>query len=172
MPRLHQHRRIKKTSPSARAKDASYRPVAPSRSGSKHEPIDRAAALEWAKANGVKPTPSDTFQHRLNSKRAELGLPRFIIDIRPQLKVVTQQDRPKRAAPTVKPLATSESELVELVRDHSGTITCQVTSQIAGWLLNLNTGNRPVLKANVERFRAILKAGRWQNTGEPIIVSR
>ena len=44
--------------------------------------------------------------------------------------------------------------------------------QIAGWLLNLNTGNRPILKANVERFQAILKADRWQNTGEPIIVSR
>ncbi len=159
-------------SSSARTKDASYRTVAPARSGSKHEPIDRAAALEWAKANGVKPTPSDTFQHRLNSRRAELGLPRFIIDTRPQLKVVTQQDRPKRAAPAIKPLATSESELLELVTDHSGTITCQVTPQIAGWLLTLNTGNRPVLKANVERFRAILKADRWQNTGEPIIVSR
>ena len=147
-------------SSSARTKDASYRTISPSRSGSKHEPIDRAAALEWAKANGVKPTPSDTFQHRLNSRRAELGLPRFIIDTRPQLKVVTQQDRPKRAAPAVKPLATSESELVELVTDHSGTITCHVTPQIAGWLLNLNTGNRPILKANVERFQAILKTDR------------
>ena len=57
-------------------------------------------------------------------------MPRFIIDTRPQLKVVTQQDRPKRAAPAVKPLATSESELVELVTDHSGTITCHVTPQM------------------------------------------
>ena len=159
-------------SSSARTKDASFRSVAPSRSASKHEPIDRAAALEWAKANGVKPAPSDNFQQRLNSRRAELGLPRFIIDTRPQLKVVTQQDKPKQAAPVVKPLAMSESELVELVTDHSGTITCQVTPQIAGWLLNLNTGNRRVLKANVERFQAILHAKRWQNTGEPIIVSR
>lgn len=85
---------------------------------------------------------------------------------------MTQQDQLKRAELVVKPLATSESELVELVTDHSGTITCQITPQIAGWLLNLNTGNRPVLKANVERFRAILHAKRWQNTGEPIIVSR
>ncbi len=159
-------------SSSARTKDASCRTAASSRSGSKHAPIDRATALEWAKVNGVKPTPSDTFQHRLNSRRAELGLPRFIIDTRPQLKMVVQQDRPKRAAPAVKLLATSEGELLDLVADHSGTITCQVTPQIAGWLLDLNTGNRPVLKANVERFRAILKADRWQNTGEPVIVSR
>ncbi len=61
-------------SSSARTKDAGYRTAAPSRPGSKHEPVDRAAALEWAKANGVRATPSDTFQHRLNSRRAELGL--------------------------------------------------------------------------------------------------
>ena len=68
--------------------------------------------------------------------------------------------------------AATEDALLDLVAGHRGTITCLVTPQIAGWLLDLNTGNRPVLKANVERFRAILQAKRWQNTGEPVIVSR
>ncbi len=53
-------------SSSARTKGADHRSVAPSRPGSRHEPIDRAAALDWAKANDVKATPRDTFQHRPN----------------------------------------------------------------------------------------------------------
>ena len=65
-----------------------------------------------------------------------------------------------------------EDDLLDLVSNFSGTINCLVTSQIASWLLDLNTGNRPVLKAHVDRFRTILQTKRWQNTGEPIIVSR
>ncbi|MBE7181667.1 MAG: hypothetical protein INR71_10760 [Terriglobus roseus] len=138
-------------------------------SASKAEPIDHAAAVDWAKANGVRAAPSETFQARLNTRRAQLGLPRFLIKTKPRLRLITEPAAPRVA---IKALARTEDELLSLVTTHDGTITCKVTPEIAGWLLSLNTGNRPVMKSNLDRFRAILKTDRWQNTGEPIIVSR
>jgi hypothetical protein len=71
----------------------------------------------------------------------------------------------------LKPIAANENELLDLVASHTGTVTGLVTPEIAGWLLDLNTGNRPLNQKGVERFRKILGAAAWVNTGEPVIVS-
>lgn len=70
------------------------------------------------------------------------------------------------------PLCASQDELLELVTGFDGTRTGLVTPEIAGWLLDLNTANRPLQKGAVHRFVQILKAGLWQLTGEAVIVSR
>lgn len=72
----------------------------------------------------------------------------------------------------MNPIAKSEDELLRLVLRHDGTITGMITHEVAGWLLRLNTHNRSLAKADVNRFTAILERGLWQNTGEPIIISR
>lgn len=69
-------------------------------------------------------------------------------------------------------LCHSENHLLELITSHSGTITGLVTPEIAKALLSINTGNRPVSKTSLDKFRSILSEGRWQNTGEPVIISR
>ena len=76
--------------------------------------------------------------------------------------------------PTIpfSPIATSEDDLLELVLSHSGTVTGTVTPDVAGWLLRLNTHNRPMRGPDVGRFISILERGKWINTGEPIIVSK
>lgn len=70
------------------------------------------------------------------------------------------------------PVVASEDDLLYFIEHHRGTITGIITPECAGWLLKLNTGNRPVMRTIVERFRSILERGMWVNTGEPIIVSR
>jgi hypothetical protein len=52
-----------------------------------------------------------------------------------------------------------------------GSRVCWVTPQLAGWLLELNTGNRKVSARRVERYKHIILHGEWLNTGEPIIVA-
>jgi hypothetical protein len=76
---------------------------------------------------------------------------------------------PQPAAP---PLASTQDELLALVTGHDGTRTGVVTPEVAGWLLALNSGNRPLLQAAVNRFIRILRTEQWMLTGEPIIVSR
>ncbi|NHN83638.1 hypothetical protein GOB93_03160 [Acetobacter musti] len=70
------------------------------------------------------------------------------------------------------PIAKNLPELSHLISHHSGTITGTVTQTIASWLLQRNQENRPLNEKAVARFSEILKSGRWQNTGEPVIVSR
>jgi hypothetical protein len=81
-------------------------------------------------------------------------------------------DDQKAAPPSGPPIAATQDELLALVTDHDGTRTGVVTPEVAGWLLALNTGNRPLLLAAVNRFIRILRTGQWMLTGEPIIVSR
>ena len=50
-------------------------------------------------------------------------------------------------------------------------LTGLVTPEIAGWLQEMNTGNRPLNQEAVERFRGILRNGQWMNTGEAIVVA-
>ena len=65
----------------------------------------------------------------------------------------------------------TQDQLLDLVTGFHGTKTGLVTPEVAGWLLMLNTHNRPLNTTTIKRFSAILTEGRWQNTGEPVIVS-
>ena len=156
--------------------------------------IDAAGASAWAKANKVSTGGPGTVIGRINAARAAMSLPPFkILPTR-----VPEQARAKaeeRYAPretsvqdaatapamsaasrvscaSAPGLPTTEAELIDLVSDYDGTITGEVTPVLAGWILNLNTGNRPLADAAVDRFVAILKSGQWVNTGEPVILSR
>jgi hypothetical protein len=164
-------------SASMRTKDGSFSPaaalIAHEQSRSNVVFIDLPGALAWAKENGLKLAANGDALTRINRRRGELRLPSFeIVPTKPQKlsRTLVQQGAAGKSEPQV--VATTEDALLDLVSTHSGTVTGVVTPQLAGWLLDLNTGNRPMLKSNTERFRNILRDGRWQNTGEPIIVSR
>jgi hypothetical protein len=140
--------------------------------GSKVALIDLPGVWEWAKSNGLKVPRSDKALGPVNSARAANGLPRFVL--RPSLarSEIAKPRRPPSPPAPLRPIASTEDELLELVANHSGTVTGLVTADFATWLLALNTGNRNVMPENVARFRRMLQEGRWQNTGEPIIVSQ
>lgn len=140
----------------------------------KLELMDLQGVLDWAKSNGIKVPKSDRALDAVNSMRAINGLPRFVLKPTPT-RLTASAGKPKRSAGTVvavRPIATTEDELLDLVANHHGTVTGLVTAEVATWLLALNTGNRNVMPENVARFRRMLQEGRWQNTGEPIIVSQ
>jgi hypothetical protein len=52
-----------------------------------------------------------------------------------------------------------------------GTVTLLVTPTIAAFLLERNTGNRKLRQTRVDEIAELIKKGRYQNTGEPIIMS-
>ena len=164
-------------SASLKTKDGSFSTagamLAHARAGSKAERIDLPDALVWAKDNGLKITPNPDAAVRINRRRNELRLPPFEIIPAKLQKGARAQSR-QSAADTLspQPIATTEDALLDLVSSHSGTVTGLVTPRLAGWLLELNTGNRPMMKRNLERFRNILREGGWMNTGEPIIISQ
>jgi hypothetical protein len=131
--------------------------------------IDMDGALAWARENKVDLKGVSKPLDRINPHRAELGLPQFKI-----IKGKSSVPRPA-VAPNIeplKPLVSSEDELLDRTTTHGGTLTGLVTPQIAKWLLDLNTNNRPLEERGVERFCVILRNGAWLNTGEPVIVSR
>lgn len=70
------------------------------------------------------------------------------------------------------PIAVSEDHLLRLVTEHNGMVSGIITAEIAGWMLRLNTSNRPLQRSGIARFVHILERGQWVNTGEPIIISR
>ena len=151
--------------------------MAHERSGSDFVPVELPAAIAWAKENNVPLGNSGQALAAINSHRTKFGLPRFrVLQSKHQVRAAPPLS-PALSTPVVQPasrakaLAASEDELLQIVATHSGTVTGLVTSEIAKWLLSLNTGNRPMEKGNADRFRTILREGRWQNTGEPIIVS-
>jgi hypothetical protein len=125
----------------------------------------------WARANNVKTRKGKPPIDSANEERVRLKLPPFRLKKTSPAKPATKADTTTVPAPAV-PIARSQDELLHLVTNHSGTLTGIVTPEIAGWLLELNTGNRRLDQRSVERFRKILKRGDWMNTGEPIIVSR
>lgn len=136
--------------------------------------IDLPGVWEWAKNNGLKVPRSGNALGPVNSARAANGLPRFVLKPS-QPRMISTAAKPKRlpsATDKPRPIAATEDELLDLVANHNGTVTGLVTPEVAAWLLDLNTGNRPIMPRNVIRFKLMLQEKRWQNTGEPIIVSK
>ena len=62
-------------------------------------------------------------------------------------------------------------ELLKLVHDHYGTKTLMFDRSLAETVLELNTGNRKVNRRKVDQLVRQMKAGEFENTGEPIIIS-
>ena len=136
-------------------------------------PVTVQEAVRWATENKVKLVEGNRLA-QINDHRESSGLPPF--------RVVKSAEERVEALPTPAvpvaarpggpaPLVSNQMELINLVTEHSGTRTGLITPEIADWLLALNTHNRPLNHGTVGRFVDILKEGRWQNTGEPIIVS-
>ncbi len=57
---------------------------------------------------------------------------------------------------------------------HSGihSTVIELTPELAQHILEMNTGNRPIRMARVERMAQAMSQGRWKCNGEPIIVSK
>ena len=162
-------------SASLRTKDGSASVVgailASEKAASRYVPIDMEGALEWARDNTMKLKGVRRPLDRINARRVELSLPPFKIT-----KGVSRIPRPTNPASAPKgvplrPLVSSEDDLLKRILTHRGTLTGLVTPQIAEWLLKLNTANRPIMRRAIERFCKILSDGAWVNTGEPVIVS-
>jgi hypothetical protein len=58
-----------------------------------------------------------------------------------------------------------------LVQDFYGTKTLMFDRELAEAVLKLNTGNRRVNRRKIEQLVRQMKAGEFENTGEPIIIS-
>lgn len=70
-------------------------------------------------------------------------------------------------------LVGSEDELLEMVLNYNGTLTNRlITPQIANWILQLNKHNRHLYPTYVAKLKGALERGEWQETGEPIIISK
>ena len=65
----------------------------------------------------------------------------------------------------------TEQEFRDAVANFYGTKTVLFDKGLAEKVLNLNTGNRRVTKRKVERLAEQMRAGSFENTGEPIIIS-
>jgi len=145
-------------------------------------------AMRWAVENKIPLNgPKRLFQ--INAWRRERGMAIFKIvngapESAPEIRTVQTtkvEVRRQNAAPPqllsedsdIRPVPIVETQegLIDLVTGHVGTLTGLVTPDIARWLLELNTDNRPLSDSAVRRFREILQQGRWINTGEPVIVS-
>jgi hypothetical protein len=136
----------------------------------RHVPIDMDSAMAWGRENGVDLRRTKQPLDRINAQRAEFRLPPF--------KITKNEGKPRRAQPVVaqhsaalRPLVSSEDDLLDRITTDNSTLTGLVTPQIAEWMLKLNTSNRPIEQSAVERFCKILRDGAWLNTGEPVIVS-
>ena len=149
--------------------------LASERATGRHAQIDMEGALDWARANKVDLRRVRQPLDRINARRVEMKLPQFRVRSGETRRIAPlPPHRAKVAAPRKlgTPVVASEDALLDLIANHTGTVTGLVTPEIAGWLLDLNTGNRPLNQKAVERFRKILARGGWVNTGEPVIVSR
>jgi hypothetical protein len=148
--------------------------MAGERAAARHVEIDMEGMLAWAKENKVRLRKGKPPLDSANAERCRLKLPPFKLKAAKPAKLASKIATIP-AVPTpqkpLTPIAKSESELLDLVASHVGTVTGLVTPQVATWLLDMNTGNRRLDKRGVERFRRIIASGGWVNTGEPIIVS-
>ncbi|HWL67119.1 MAG TPA: hypothetical protein VNS22_01915 [Geminicoccus sp.] len=161
-------------------------------------PVTTEEALGWARENKValvSNEPADHQLRRINAARREYRLPLFVVKLpitrgaspKSPVRAPSSTLRPRQAPPfntlpatsaaepkpsSASRICASQDELLDLVTGFEGTRTGLVTPEIARWLLALNSANRPLQKAQVQRFREILARGAWLNTGEPIIVSR
>lgn len=77
----------------------------------------------------------------------------------------------RRRKPTPKPIVDSEDQLIDLVLNFDGMVSGLITPQIAEWALKLNTGNRPIIHGQVERYVREIESGSWMNNGQPIIMA-
>lgn len=70
-------------------------------------------------------------------------------------------------------LVRTEDELLDLVLNYNGTLTNRlITPQIATWILQLNKHNRHFYPTYAAKLKGALERGEWQETGEPIIISK
>jgi hypothetical protein len=133
-------------SESTRTRDGSFSVagtiIANEKAAARYLPIDMDGALAWALGNkvnlrGIK-QPKDRID-RINARRTPLRVPPFKI-------TKNNNDRPQpmiaRKPEPLRPLVSSEDDLLERTTTYSGTLTGLVTPQIAGWLLDPNIGNR------------------------------
>jgi hypothetical protein len=145
----------------------------------KKVPATLGEVVAWGRKNGVTSLGRDGVR-KVNARRRLLDLPPFVVVSVTAAPPVTcssgQHAAPEVDGPALPAgtslLVASEQELHDLITQHTGTRTGLVTPEIAGWLLDLNKGNRPMNSSAVRRFCDILEQGRWRNTGEPVIVSR
>jgi len=157
-----------------RTKDGSFSVakaiLADERKASRHVLIAMEEALDWAHKNGLKINKkAKNPLGRLNTHRVGLGLPPFKLLKSKEAQKKVARVASKRAP--LPPLVASEDELLDRIMNHTGMLTGTITPEIAGWLLKLNTNNRPLERRGVERFCKILADKAWVNTGEPVIVS-
>jgi hypothetical protein len=132
--------------------------------------IDLDTALEWGRANSV-PLDEPGRLRRINEARRAAALPEFRVP-GAEADAAPIVPRGSRRRDPSQPVVRSQDELLNLTLHGSGTITGQVTPEIAAWLFDLNTGNRPLRPGQVDRFVQIIQQGGWINTGDPIVVSR
>jgi hypothetical protein len=131
--------------------------------------IDMDGALAWARENNLNLRKTKNPMGRINSHRITLELPPF--DIIKDKQSTGRSPARKKKARIPLPIVSSEDDLLERVTNFDGTLHGLVTPQIAEWLLKLNTNNRRLSRAGVERFCKILQDETWKVTGETIVVS-
>lgn len=150
--------------------------------------VSPVEAMRWAVENKI-PLSGPKRLAQINAWRRERGMAIFKIvngasesapEIRTMQTTAVEVRRQGAAPPqslstdsAIRPVPIVETQegLIDLVTGHVGTLTGLVTPDVARWLLELNTDNRPLSESAVRRFREILQQGRWINTGEPVIVS-
>lgn len=60
--------------------------------------------------------------------------------------------------------------LQEMIRNYDGTIRTFITPRVARLLLEYNTHNRKIVEKRVDRFRNIIRDGRWDRTGNALSI--
>lgn len=82
--------------------------------------------------------------------------------------------KPKPDAVTANPYAESvdAAALNGFVSDFYGTKTLLIDKALAESFLEFNTGNRPLNRRKIDRLIKQMRTNTFENTGEPIIVSR
>jgi hypothetical protein len=83
-------------------------------------------------------------------------------------KVIAAADE---AQPVDSGSVAAHPELDALIGSYNGTKTMVIDPAAARRLLAINTGNRRVSERRVSQLAAQIRAGQYENTGEPIIVS-
>lgn len=81
------------------------------------------------------------------------------------------RQRPGRVKTNTHAQWVSSEELLRLVHGHYGSKTLMFDKALAEAVLELNTGNRRVNRRKVDQLVNQMKAGEFENTGEPIIIS-
>jgi hypothetical protein len=82
----------------------------------------------------------------------------------------TMATRPKETIPAADRITAGEFDA--LVPSFSGTRTLMVDAALAQHVLGYNTGNRRISQLRVARLADAMRSGEYENTGEPVIMSR